>query len=225
MINIVKDSEPINIFHFYHIYADGAWQNIVEEHINVLRKTGLYEKLDYFGIGFVGSQENINIVKEFLSSLNVDYVSVFESDENYGEQWEQETLDKLLEFSKENEGYILYAHTKGAANNFDFQNRWRKRMTLYNIVEWENATSALYDYDTAGCYLCTPEKNGEHVKLPFYGGNFWWATTKFVSTLNYPNRDNRWDAEAWIGLNPDINPYDLSPGWPSPELFETDITL
>ena len=221
----LKEEDYIKLFHFYHIYADGDWKDIVNEHIEVIKKYGLYDRLSFFGIGIVGNSTNIQKVKNFLSNVNINYTLVFESNGDTTNQWEQETLDKLLDYCKENSGYVLYAHTKGAAYNYQVSKNWRKEMTLHNIANWKDSISHLKSYDAVGCYWCTTEKNGEQVTSPFFGGNFWWANTSFIKTLSYPKRDNRFDAEGWLGYKTNINTYELAAGWPSPELFANEITL
>ena len=211
------------IYHFYHVYADGVWQPMLDDHIHILKKYNLYENLSFFGVGIVGSKPNIQLVKTFLEEKNINYNLVFESGDACENQYEQETLDQIKEFCQDNEGFVLYTHTKGAANNFEVHRRWRKSMNYYNVVKWRDAILHLEENDITGCHWLTPEKDGPQVTSPFFGGNFWWARTDYINTLNKPKRNTRWDAEGWIGEGLNIKAYDMCPGWPSPATFANEI--
>ena len=41
--------------HFYHVYADGAWQDPLAEHLAALEASGLGAALDVKAAGVVGS--------------------------------------------------------------------------------------------------------------------------------------------------------------------------
>jgi len=105
--------------------------------------------------------------------------------------YETPTIHKLWKFSKDNHGYnVLYLHTKGSTNNTQSVNDW-VTMMLYFVLDPKNP-KLLERYDTLGCNLL---ENNRH-----YSGNFWWATTNYISTLpecgNYKN-----DAEFWLLQN------------------------
>ena len=44
--------------HFYHVYADGAWQDPLTEHLAALDASGLGAALDVKAAGIVGSPAN-----------------------------------------------------------------------------------------------------------------------------------------------------------------------
>jgi hypothetical protein len=199
------------IYHFYHIYADGDWIEAVENHIKVLIKYELIDNMEPIKIGIVGNEENINNVKEFLDSKLLTYEIIAEDSEG----WEQLTQNKLHEFSQDNDGIVLYAHTKGATSGHKL---WRDTMTFYNIVNWKECISLLDEYDTVGCFwLDKSHKFNDHNEHNgFYAGTFWWATLSFINTLPPLMMDNRWRAEAWIGLNEhnEAKHYSFATGWP-----------
>jgi hypothetical protein len=199
----------VSINHFYHIYAEGNWQEPVDEHINAVIDYGLRDSLNGFYVGIVGSQQNRNSVIEKLNQYDIDFSVVVEEDSG----WEQVTMTKLHEFSKNNNGFIFYAHTKSAHDPSPINIAWRKSMCYFNVVKWEDAINHLREMniDTVGCHWC---------KDSFWGGTYWWATTSYLSSLEPPLNDNRWNAEEWIGSGrPRI--VDMNPGWPSFKGFVT----
>jgi hypothetical protein len=215
----IKDDELPEISHFYHVYADGNWQVPVSEHISMLKNYGLLHKLRFFGIGLVGSKENVKKVKELLDFAGIKYETVYQSDGSKAEEYEQETLDALYKYSQENSGYVFYAHTKGSTNTDPVCTVWRRSMEYYTNILWRKAANSLKSHDIAGCHWLTPEEYPSLVTLPFFGGNYWWANLSYVKELGAPKRETRWDAEGWIGEGKDIKAKDFFPGFPGPELF------
>ena len=211
------------IHHFYHIYADGLWQEPVVEHLDALIKFKLYDNLIIFGIGIVGSLENRNIVKNFLNSYNLNKI-VYYNETEFG--WEQETQDSLYNYCKNNDGLILYTHTKTAGNYNDLHVRWRKTMEYYNVVRWNDCINFLNNgYSSVGCYyLPIPDKLDPSMD-GFYAGTFWWTHCKYIANFPKVARGNRYDAEGWIGFlkpiveknNEQFNKYDWTPTHPSDE--------
>lgn len=199
------------LHHFYHVYADGTWQDKAEDHVRALKKYELYDNLSSFNVGLVGSDENAGRVIDFLEENNTKYTIV--AHETTG--WEQITLDPLWEMAKLNKNaYFVYGHTKGAANFHANSEVWRRGMTRTNIVEWQKCIQALNEgYSTVGCHYYPGREDQPYA---FWGGNFWWATSAHVRSLDICRRASRYDAEAWIGSAyqlPEFNPKDL---WPVP---------
>jgi len=205
----------VKIYHFYHIYADGKWLIPVLEHFRALRKSKLAKNLAQLSIGMAGSLANRQKLARFLKAycwlFRLDYEIAAEDVEG----WEQVTLEQLHEFSKTHDGYVFYAHTKGAANNIKPNPLWRRLMTRYNVQQWETAVQQLKHHKAVGCYWLLPEDL--HVSGYYFGGNFWWAHLSLIRTLDKPSRETRHHAESWLGQNYETNPfpiYDLHPGFP-----------
>ena len=174
-------------------------------------------------MGIVGEPAKRRKVKTWLSlfpKVNV----ILESPSGY----EMETLSYLHNWSKNHQAYIFYAHTKGVTWLGDpFRNRWRDVLEWNTIGRWRECVRALEDgKDAAGCMWLTPQEWGDQIPnfgdIPYFGGNYWWSTTEFISTL--PEVDKGSDpyyAERWLGLGahpPDV--LDLHPGFPSWEVFD-----
>ena len=197
------------IHHFYHVFADGNWQSIVEDHLHALKTYGLYDSLTSFNVGFVGSEQNIAAVESFLEENDVVY-NVADKKES---GWEQVTIHPLWEMAHMDETcYLSYAHTKGAAHDYSIVPNWRGGMTRATIVEWKRCVEALdRGYSTVGCHL-QPGRSDQ--PFPFWGGNFWWATSLHIRSLGKCVENTRYDAEAWIGachLTDVFKPYDVLP--------------
>lgn len=186
-----------NLHHFYHIYSKGKWETPVEDHIRALKQYGLYNKLTSFNIGIVGPQETREAVKSFLNSKEIKYNICIEVEDG----WEQETLEELWKFSKNNDGYALYAHTKNAVNINPLHVAWRRSMTYYNIVTWQNCIKLLDSgYSGVGCHYLMIDNKLEERMHGFYAGTYWWSKMKYLREFPLPARNNRYDAEGWIGF-------------------------
>ena len=184
---------------------------------------GLIDRLDEIRVGIVGPPEQRKAVKEILdNSLIKDKVKVVVTRTN---AWEQATLTEMYRASQEEEAVYLYAHTKGASDPSLINQLWNRSMTFFNVVAWERCLQALEGVDTVGCHWITKEQfphmadHNNPVGYPYFGGTYWWAKSSHIKELGEPVRENRWQAEHWIGKKPDTKVHDTNPGWPSPERF------
>lgn len=207
------------IRHFYHVYAGGAWAEPAREHAAALvaaRFTG------HITVGLAGPAQDRAIARTYLAARFADLHGSPVDWAEWDTGFEQTTLTALHQWAQASPGdaIVLYAHTKGAYNQTDWNAAWRRSMTLYVAGGWQECAGILADgYDTAGCHWLTPEQypDAENVPSPFYGGNFWWARAGYIATLPPPAGAARHDAELWIGLG-SPRAYDLLPGWPGPDL-------
>jgi len=207
-------SDYPDLYHFYHVFADGEWEEAADEHFTALKEHGLYENLKGFYLGVVGKDENREAVKK--KTLDYGFNAYIRAEAPLA--WEQLTLEALRRHCTVNDGNILYAHTKSAFNHVDINIGWRSSMCYYNVVKWREAIQHLEDVDTVGCHW---------VNDAMWGGNYWWATARHIRTLKPLEYQDRWRAELWIGQREDIpglekvKIYDMNPGWPDPKLFTT----
>lgn len=185
------------IHHYYHIYADGQWQEPVSEHIKALRKWGLIDNLTSFNIGIVGQEHNRLQVIKFLNEQEV----TFNLAATQNEGWEQVTQIPMHNFSLNNDGFVLYAHSKGSSRPENTNTKWRRSMTYYNVGQWQTAIQKLKEgYDAVGQHWMYPSHHSpEHRGSPFFGGTFWWTTLEHIRKIGSPPMFNRHDAEGWIG--------------------------
>ena len=203
------------IHHFYHIYADGKWQEPVNEHFYAASKYHLLGALSSLQIGLVGSLANRASVIAYLDQTGLIYDIVDE--QNTG--WEQVTQNKLWEFSKHHDGLVFYAHTKSAHNPTYPNIPWRTSMCYYNVVRWRDCVRELDDHDAVGIHWIqsgSPEHKNHN---GFFGGTYWWSHLSYIRELPLPDQSHRWGAEGWIGTNehvPEIGikVKDFNPGPP-----------
>jgi hypothetical protein len=115
---------------------------------------------------------------------------------------------------------VLYHHTKGVTHPGEKSYEvWRQRMEDACVWNWQQCVADLEaGYEAVGCHWLTPEKYRAAVTSPFFGGTFWWSTSRYLSQLPElpePTWLNRFEAESWIGRR---RPYprirDYYPGWP-----------
>ena len=207
----------VPLHHFYHVYADGDWREAFHDHLRALSLKGLLGKLETFNVGLVGSEENIAEVKVWLDERDVEYGIVAESLTG----WEQETLIPLHEFTRSNEGYVSYAHTKGAANYAKINKFWRRSMEWYNFHNWGKAVEALDGgVKIVGCHWIAggAAENPPWGTGGMFGGNFWWSSCEVLRQAPEIETDNRYAAEHWVGrlsevmdLSFDSYIHDLNP--------------
>lgn len=205
------------IFHFFHLWIGGIWKQVVIEHFGYLKESKLINNLSGLYIGLVGNKEGREEAKILLNTFGVPFEIVCEKNEGF----EQETLDKMYEFSLLTDGFCLYAHNKACYHQGPAGDAWRKSMSYYNIIKWRESISHLKDHHASGVYLLTPERFPGLVKSPFYGGNFMIVRLDYFRTLGYPKRESRYSAESHIGTNKDFKGYSYDSRWPSMEVFVT----
>lgn len=181
------------LHHFYHIYADGEWREPVKEHLQALKTSGLGAEGGFsLSVGLVGNDRNTAAVRDFLNGHSIGWREVASSQEG----WEQVTLNALARESHTLEGFVFYAHTKGASTPSRFNADWRQRMTFYTVTRWREALLSLETHHAYGCHWM--QLGGSWL----FGGNFWWTRMSHLRLLPPPGVHSRWAAEGWIGLLP-----------------------
>ena len=166
--------------------------------IDTIKLNGLYDKLDYIIVCNIG-QDIIDTINSKVKIIN------YSSDTSL---YEIPTLKLMHYFSSlHSEMKILYLHTKGVSYNM--------KSDLYsNITDWIDCMlyfltnkhieclDLLESFDTIGInYL-----GGQN---PHYSGNFWWTTSKYISTLNVDKLTDKMSAEWWLLSNNKVNKYNM----------------
>lgn len=192
--------------HFYHVYQAGDWLKPVTEHAQALVNSGLAEHLTEIRLGLVGT-DALGPATVFLDH-GIDVVIVAHAPF----QWEQLTIDAIRQHVLRSDDYVLYAHTKGAANSSELNTAWRRSMTYYMVMQWQQAVEHLSDVESVGCHWI---EDGRH-----WGGNFWWAQSQYLRRLPKPGITSRYEAESWMAASPPTI-HDMNPGWPAMERFTT----
>ncbi len=206
---------------FYHLYQANEWQKLYQEQINSLIVSGLYDECEFIHIGINGDQE----LPFVMEKMNVKY--------NENKILEANTLQSLWEFSKLNPDYkVLYFHSKGITHFNNYQcdwttNAWRIYLEYYVIHKWKICVEDLDNYDCAGAewnnvssFLDPKTNKWSWYSNPHYMGNFWWANTSYIQTLDLEyiysgeKKSERYRSEFWIGTkNPKYKSYHYSNEW------------
>ncbi|SRR6266496_2602807 len=193
--------------HFYHVWADGNWQEPAQSHLARVRGSGLNP--DRFMAGVVGTGTRLRAARKWLESRGIDVIAV--EDEGY----EQVTLSYARSWAAtvDPETPVLYAHTKGAYNLSALTRAHREIMSGAVIEQWRDAVEALKDHDVAGV-MWTPAPR------PHFTGNFWWARAGYLAGLPELSTANRNEAELWLGLG-DPRVHDMRAGFTYLDLVAT----
>ena len=131
--------------------------------------------------------------------------------------WEQTTLNELWAFSHDNEGYVSYAHTKGASRDDPIDRPWRRDMTYHNFVNWQHVVNLLsLGQHAVGCHwIKSPAANPDFGWGGMFGGNFWWSRLDLLRQNCHPQMHTRFAAEHWL--------FQLSEVLPMTEATITDL--
>ncbi len=162
---------------FYHCAVMGAWEAVNEEIMTSMKASGL---LDH---------------AELTRNVCSD-VSLFEFP----------TIDMLRDYAKDNDGVVLYLHTKGVSRTGPSIDDWRAAMLYWMVERWKECVDKLLKgFDVVGYTKCDRP-------LPHFQGNFWWAKTSYLRTLDdvrnikfvksVSNQGERHKAEFWILSKP-----------------------
>jgi tetratricopeptide (TPR) repeat protein len=220
-IDMVFSITPKNkIAIFYHLFQtdDYEWEKLYHQQINSLIVSGLYDKCDFIHVGINGDKE----LPFVLDKIKFHY--------NENRILEANTLQSLWEFCNKNEDYkVFYFHSKGVThkNNFHCEtttNAWRLYLEYFVIHNWKTCAEDLDKYDCVGPEWVDRNSINNINDLdfvPHFSGNFWWASAKYISTLdlnylyekksvifNIDVDNDRYRSEFWIGTkNPNYKSY------------------
>lgn len=209
---------------FYHcILSDGAVPvdtqfacALMFEQMCALKNSGLTEAADVIIIGVNGDEEDAGMARLF-APMKATIVA-------HGKRSMTEipTLKILRSWLADHgDWYVLYHHIKGVTHPTEaLYARWRNRMEQACVWKWKRCVKDMDEgAEAVGCHWLTPEKYPNLIQgAPFFGGTFWWATAKYLSTLPplpVATWRNRFEAEGWIGKGPTRPKIkDYYPGWP-----------
>jgi glycosyltransferase involved in cell wall biosynthesis len=188
--------------HFFHLYADGDWGRPVAEHLNTLDRIGVPYRVT---CGVVGSPKNR---AEAIRCLPDSWEII-----EFSDGFENRTLSLIQE--RLTDLPVLYAHTKGAGFPLEYSDPWRACLTRQVVGRWRTNLQALTSNDMVGAHWLIPEA-WEDVDVPYFGGNYWWATADHLRKLGPVDTSDRFGSERWVGSVP-ATVLNLVSGWPGPE--------
>lgn len=167
---------------FYHAAQIGPWELIMREQLAHLVQCGLYGKCSKIALGFLGDP---GVLREFLCAYSK--IDLVYTGDDTGEH-EAPTLMKAHEYCTENrhkDVAILYFHTKGVTTKRKMRNgvevkgqeAWRRMMEYWVFGRHDLCLARL-----RGGYLTC----GAYMHYDHYCGNFWWAQSRYLRTLDPP---------------------------------------
>lgn len=209
---------------FYHCLLTGHIMpietefacSILQEQMTALMRIGLLDAAEKFYVGLNGDEEAAQIARLFLPPKAKIIVHGTKA------LTEIPTLAFLRSWLPGHEDWkVIYFHMKSVSHPGEASyTNWRHRMEQAVILRWRECVAHLdTGMDACGCHWLTPEQYpGRVIRTPYFGGNFWWATAKYLLTLPPLPEDtyyNRFAAESWIGTGPSRpRVIDYCPGWP-----------
>jgi hypothetical protein len=181
---------PIVIF--FHVCNIGPlWKDVIHEQMHTLIASGLYAAARDIFVGCSCSrcEEEIPLVmKKYSKVIMMQSAHSVQVHENH-------TINSLLAYCKELDQdpcNILYLHTKGITGKSPNQLYWRRFMMVYMVELWQLCHAILsYGYSTVG----VNKSNLFFLQSSFmhYSGNFWWARSEYLSSLDFIPADKMHD--------------------------------
>lgn len=183
-------------FVVYHCFLVKNWKSLVLEQLSRINNSGLLAKVDKLYCVVVDLHNNRD---EFIEATkffpNIEY-------EFYNQNaYELYAITKVWELGQQHDCKILYLHTKGVYNDYVKVDKnevcdlkvssirdWRLMLEHFCIDKWEENLNRLELVDMVGC-SCNSN---------WWWGNFWWARSSYLKTLEKPANSTRWGYEAWV---------------------------
>ena len=153
---------------YIHVCCINNYKEVFEYLIYCITQSGLYDVIDEIRCCILGQYDS-ELFKD--PKIKIHAVS-----DNIG-LYEVFTINRIHEDCKTEQMNILYLHTKGITkpNNPNVKD-WVKFLCYFTIYKYKECMDALHEYDTVGVNLHT-------LDIVHYSGNFWWATSRYINTL------------------------------------------
>ena len=170
-----------NIYGVYFICCMGNYLNIVEEQLELLHSSGLYNRI----------KKLIIFVCLFDKNSNIELIQILNKYDPNGKKfidvktplnlYEKFAINNYKSYIEEMDYYIFYFHTKGICNDEKKKiPNIRKTLNFYTIQKFEISLKLLKHYDAVGCSLSLfPKKH--------FSGNFWWSKSEHTNKLSNIN--------------------------------------
>ena len=186
IIDIKSQARPI--YGVYFICCMGNYLKIIEDQLNLLLYSGLYEKTKkifcYICLYNPNDKELHNLFYHFYPK-----VEFFSTSENLYEKF---AINNYRQNLPNEPFYLYYFHTKGVSkpDNSHWVQR-RKILNFYTIVKHDISIKLLQYYDAVGVTLF------RYPKIHF-SGNFWWSKSEHIFTLPYKINNKYLSPEMYI---------------------------
>jgi hypothetical protein len=220
-VDILK-AAPVNasrsVIIGYHIGMLSNWREVVKDQLNTLYQCGLGFVADHTYISY-SNNNTVDVELQDLKTILNQFTFARVATVVYNDLQPIEGLaiNKLHEdcnkrdlSSPHSDTVAFYFHTKGTSGfHTDWESKmdepwsyshvlyWRKYMEYFTIERPYLCMKQIFD---DGKFACGVHAN----HLGFYGGNFWAASCRYISSLDpltfYPlnQTDRRYDAEVFV---------------------------
>jgi len=186
---------------FIHAAIIGRYKERLEQYLNLINESGLYNEVTNIYITYVGNDHSMFDVTLFDRDNKIILHQISTQLEDY----ELPTHSYIYDYCKKHPNYnILYIHTKGITGTInDCIEDWVSYMIYFLIGKWNICIETLKNFSTVGVDL-------RDYPTLHYSGNFWWATSNHIVSLpeprdfaniqKYPNplHSPRHNQEFWI---------------------------
>ena len=187
---------------FYHLACMGDWRPVFSEQMRQLAGNGFRE----INLTLLGTPGDIRAAEALCAELNINARLIFRAPELT--HFEMPALLAVEEYARQNNGHVLYLHSKGVSNPADpVKAKWRHLMMRELVENWESCVPQLPHYDVVGVNW------RDMPPISHFSGNFWYASARYLRTLpdfaDYyehpryqiwdPINDKRLGCEFWIG--------------------------
>jgi hypothetical protein len=185
---------PLPIYIYFHICCVNNWKTIVNDIVEAIQDSGLYDKVVEIRCGILGQLSDA-VLSHPIFSLSKVKILFHSIDLN---AFERPTLRKLYDHahSTDEDFSVLYIHSKGV--RWNGQNPcvtdWVEYLTYFNIVKHDSCLRNLNHCDVVGVNL-------HHEPTSHFSGNFWWSHSEYIKKLD-PTIDQSYNGpEFWICQN------------------------
>jgi hypothetical protein len=180
----------------YHIGMLNNWEEVVEEQLEKLERSGLGEAADHITVTAVGPRSYFAKLGKLFKSFPKK-VTLIHAGRDLA-LYEFPGIEQVIRIGETwPDAKILYMHNKGVTHfgkaTEESASLWRRYMEYFTIERWKDCVEALDAYDICGVEWFWNEKFPPHFR-----GNFWWARGEYVQRCHL-NRNDRFDCEFFIG--------------------------
>jgi len=203
---------------FYHLAAvNNLWHKVVDEQLGLIVSSGLSE-VATINMCYVAPDFAINEIKIYIRQkypfVNILSSRVISGPKDKDNIFEGQTLKEIQTYSKTNDGYVLYIHSKGVTHIdgpaaqpvYD----WRQYLNYWCIERWKDAIQKLEEDE-----VDLVSVNWTRDPYPHFSGNFWWGKCSYICNLKnvldrslyYDEKfteqfgNHRFCYEIWISTN------------------------
>ena len=200
---LLNNNSDIYIVYFIYINPNRNWKLILEGQMSDLNKSNILQNNKLFVVISCDDIDNINIAKNIINSILIDYNNNIEFTIESKNLFEYPGIKKVYDLALINQEKIfIYFHSKGMVFHGGERNTTEKMLTNNLFHNWKNTLYIFknnINVDKIGLF---PSKKG------FIWYNFFWVRGTYINKLEYPIiTDDRYYYEEWLSkLN---NSYSL----------------